>query len=94
MTEMSRKSTFLPAATWLLTGPQGYIGSVQGLREHGGVGAIQNLGIVPEARGRGLGTALLLQALHGFRQAGLKYGLLEVTARNATRMHINAAANL
>jgi GNAT superfamily N-acetyltransferase len=82
MSEMSRKPGFLPAATWLLAGPDGYLGSVQGLRNGGGVGAIQNLGIVPAARGRGLGTALLLQALHGFRRAGLERGLLEVTAQN------------
>jgi ribosomal protein S18 acetylase RimI-like enzyme len=82
MREMSRKPGFLPAATWLLAGPDGYIGSVQGLREARGVGAIQNLGVVPAARGRGLGTALLLQALNGFRRAGLRIGMLEVTARN------------
>jgi ribosomal protein S18 acetylase RimI-like enzyme len=57
-------------------------GSVQGLRERSGVGAIQNLGIVPAHRGRGLGAALLLQALHGFAQAGLARALLEVTAQN------------
>jgi len=82
MNELSRKPGFLPAATWLLTGPEGSIGSVQGLCGHGGVGAIQNLGVVPGARGRGLGTQLLLQALHGFRDAGLLRGMLEVTARN------------
>ena len=82
MSEMSRKPGFMPAATWLLAGPDGYVGSVQGLRNGGGVGAIQNLGIVPSARGRGLGTALLFQALHGFRCAGLEHGRLEVTAQN------------
>ena len=88
MSEMCRKSSFLPTATWLLAGPEGYLGSVQGLRERGGIGAIQNLGIVPEVRGRGLGTALLLQALHGFRQEGLRYGMLEVTARNEAAVRL------
>ena len=88
MTEMSRKPGFLPAATWLLTGPDGYLGSVQGLRDRVGVGAIQNLGIVPNARGRGLGAALLLQALRGFRHVGLKYGMLEVTARNEAAIRL------
>ena len=88
MTEMCRKSGFLPAATWLLRGPDGYIGSVQGLREPGGVGAIQNLGILPSLRGRGLGTALLLQALHGFRRANLGRALLEVTARNEAAIRL------
>jgi len=88
MTEMSRKSSFLPGATWLLVGPDGYLGSVQGLRESGGVGAIQNLGIVPGWRGRGFGTALLLQALNGFRLAGLRYGMLEVTACNESAIRL------
>src|SRR5260370_8790732 len=69
MTEMNRKPGFLPASTWLLSGPDGYIGSVQGLRECGGFGAIQNLGVVSRARGRGFGTALLLQSLHRLRTA-------------------------
>src|SRR5262249_9066660 len=57
-------------------------GSVQGLRERSGLGAIQNLGVTPAHRGRGLGSALLLQALHGFARAGLARALLEVTAQN------------
>jgi GNAT superfamily N-acetyltransferase len=88
MTEMSRKPGFLPAATWLLSGPDGYLGSVQGLRECGGVGAIQNLGVVAGVRGKGLGTALLLQSLHGFRAAGLPRGRLEVTAQNEAAIRL------
>src|SRR5207249_2150897 len=57
-------------------------GTVQGVCTAVGVGAIQNLGIVPEHRGRGLGTALLLRALHGFAEVGLKRAYLEVTASN------------
>lgn len=82
MIEMTRKRGFLPEATWLLVGPLGPCGTVEGLRERTGVGSIQNLGILPGWRGRGLGEALLLQALHGFRQAGLDRALLEVTAQN------------
>jgi len=52
------------------------------VRERSGLGAIQNLGITPPHRGRGLGRALLLQALHGFRRAGLGRAFLEVTAQN------------
>ena len=55
---------------------------MQGIRERGGLGSIQNLGIVPGWRGRGLGEALLLQALHGFRHTGLGRAQLEVTAQN------------
>jgi len=82
MTEIARKGVFVPAATWLLAGPDGPCGSVQGLSERNGTGAIQNLGITPGLRGQGLGAALLLQALHGFRWAGLNRAMLEVTAQN------------
>jgi ribosomal protein S18 acetylase RimI-like enzyme len=46
------------------------------------MGAIQNLGILPAHRGRGLGARLLLRALEGFRLAGLSRVHLEVTAEN------------
>jgi ribosomal protein S18 acetylase RimI-like enzyme len=82
MTEIVRRRGFVPEATWLLVGPQGPCATVQGLREGPGVGAIQNLGVLPAWRGRGLGQALLLLALHGFAQAGLGRGQLEVTAHN------------
>jgi ribosomal protein S18 acetylase RimI-like enzyme len=88
ISEISRKSGFVPEASWLLTGPGGPCGTVQGLRERGGIGAIQNIGITPAWRGQGLGTGLLLQALHGFRQAGLHRGLLEVTAQNDTAIRL------
>jgi ribosomal protein S18 acetylase RimI-like enzyme len=82
MSEISRKRGFLPGATWLLLGPAGPCGSVQGILERSGLGAIQNLGIVPDWRGRGLGRGLLLYALHGFWAAGLERAVLEVTAQN------------
>ncbi len=88
ITEICRKAAFVPEATWLLSGPGGPCGTVQGLRERNGVGAIQNIGIAPAWRGQGLGAALLLQALHGFRQAGLCRGLLEVTAQNDTAIRL------
>jgi GNAT superfamily N-acetyltransferase len=82
MLEISRKGGFLPGATWLVTGPAGPAGTVQGVCDRTGTGAIQNLGVLPAHRGRGLGEALLLQALHGFRRAGLRQAMLEVTAQN------------
>lgn len=92
MGEIRRKVGFLPQATWLLACPGGYCGTVQGVRERNGMGAIQNLGIVRAHRGRGLGRALLLQALAGFRQVGLTQAMLEVTARNegAVRLYQHA----
>ncbi len=88
MTEISHKSGFLPGATWLMTyEPAGrqepeYCGTVQGIRSEAGLGAVQNLGITPAHRDRGLGTDLLFQALDGFRRAGLSRVYLEVTAQN------------
>jgi ribosomal protein S18 acetylase RimI-like enzyme len=88
MTEIARKPGFLPEATWLLTyvptgrGRTECCGTVQGVRDRAGLGAIQNLGISPEHRGAGLGTTLLYHALQGFRHAGLSRVYLEVTAQN------------
>ena len=88
MNEIVRKPGFLPQATWLVV----YGGAsdefcepcatVQGLRDSPGLGGIQNLGVVPEHRHRGLGTWVLFGALRGFRQAGLTRAFLEVTADN------------
>jgi hypothetical protein len=82
MVEIRRKHGFRPEATWLIGCPGEYCGTVQGVRERNGLGAIQNLGITPGHRGRGLGTALLLQALQGFYRSGLGRAFLEVTAEN------------
>lgn len=86
MREISRREGFQPDATWLLEGrdPGGTVdhcGTVQGVRD-GQFGAIQNLGITPDHRGKGLGTSLLHHALTGFRSAGLRRAYLEVTAQN------------
>ncbi len=87
MREIVRKPGFLSQATWLLTycrgpKPSEFCGTVQGIRDASGLGAIQNLGIAPEHRNEGLGTILLFQALQGFRQAGVSRVYLEVTAQN------------
>jgi ribosomal protein S18 acetylase RimI-like enzyme len=61
---------------------------VQGIAERSFIGMIQNLGVTPAYRGQGFGLALLLQALHGFRRAGLSRGLLEVTTSNAAAIRL------
>lgn len=89
MHEIRQKEGFLPQATWLsLYHPPGGAlpepcGTIQGIRDQSGMGAIQNLGITPDHRSRGLGSALMARALAGFQQAGLKRAFLEVTAQNA-----------
>ena len=87
MQEISRKEGFLPGATWLAVYSNGVsqpepCGTIQGIRDRFGLGAVQNLGVTPPHRGRGMGGCLLLTALAGCRQAGLARVYLEVTADN------------
>jgi ribosomal protein S18 acetylase RimI-like enzyme len=88
MAEIARRRAFIPEATWLAIGPDGPCGSVQALRERGTLGAIQNVGILPPLRGRGLGRALLLQALRGMYDSGLGRVILEVTAQNEAAVRL------
>jgi len=94
MNEIRHKDGFLPAATWLLAHRESananpeFCGTIQGIRDAAGLGAIQNLGVTPERRSLGLGRALMLRALIGFQQAGLKQAFLEVTAQNAGAIHL------
>lgn len=82
MREIRRKPGFLPGATWLVRGPDGDCGTIQGVIDRGPIGSIQNVGVAPEYRGVGLGRALVRQALDGFYRAGLRRAFLEVTAEN------------
>ncbi len=87
MDEISRKKQFLPQATWLLSYSHAgaepeYCGTIQGLLDPAGFGAIQNIGITPLHRGNGLGTLLIWRSLLGFRHSGLPRVYLEVTAQN------------
>ena len=88
MTEIARRRAFIPEATWLVVGPEGACGTIQALRERGVLGAIQNVGVVPAWRGRGLGRSLLLQALAGMYQGGLGRAILEVTAQNEAALRL------
>jgi ribosomal protein S18 acetylase RimI-like enzyme len=87
MQEIRDKAGFLPAATWLVAheapgAGREHCGTIQGIRDYAGMGAIQNLGVTPEHRDHKLGTCLLLSALRGFSEAGLTRAFLEVTAQN------------
>lgn len=93
MREIRGKSGFLPAAAWLIargTSPESlqWCGTIQGVAERGGVGMIQNVGIVPGHRGLGLGRCLVERALAGFRMHGLGRASLEVTVDNARAMRL------
>jgi GNAT superfamily N-acetyltransferase len=88
MSEIAAKPGFLSEATWLLVhagdggGRPEFCGTVQGVCDEFGLGAIQNLGVAGEHRSQGLGAALLRRALAGFRRAGITRVYLEVTADN------------
>src|SRR5688572_12702406 len=82
MREIVSRPGFRPEATWLIALGETCVGTVQGISDRAGTGGIQNLGVVAGHRGRGLGKALLLKALHGFRNFGLAKATLEVTAQN------------
>jgi ribosomal protein S18 acetylase RimI-like enzyme len=86
--EITRRSNFVAEATWLLVyrepdqmQPE-FCGTIQGIRDSEGFGAVQNLGVTPAHRRQGLGTRLLYTALTGFARAGLRQAYLEVTAQN------------
>lgn len=88
MRQISRKGGFLERTTWLAAvgdfnaQSREYCGTIQGIRDHMGIGAIQNLGIVPAHRDRGLGACLMDRALDGFWDSGVRHVYLEVTAEN------------
>jgi GNAT superfamily N-acetyltransferase len=86
MQEICWKDGFLPEATWLAAstsnGRTEICGTIQGIRATHKYGAIQNVGITPAHRGRGVGSALIFAALAGFQQASLSRVYLEVTAQN------------
>jgi ribosomal protein S18 acetylase RimI-like enzyme len=86
MNEISMKDGFLPEATWLAAyvgdGEIEYCGTIQGIQATHKYGAIQNIGVTPRHRGRGIGSSLIFAALAGFQQVGLPRVYLEVTAQN------------
>ena len=94
MNEITCRDTFMGQATWLLKyAEDGRVdadicGTIQGIRDRSGVGAVQNLGVIPDHRGRGLGTSLLYQSLVGFQAVGLPRAFLEVTAQNVGALRL------
>lgn len=88
MQEISGRTNFVRQATWLI-GCQvpsekrfEYCATIQGLRDTRGHGSIQNVGVRPQHRNKGLGKALLFHALNGFQMIGMERAALEVTAQN------------
>ena len=80
--QLDRADFVRPEAAWLVHGPDGFCGCTQGIRGLRRKGMIQNLGVLADCRGRGIGRALLTASLVGFREAGVSAAQLEVCARN------------
>lgn len=93
MSEIVQRATFVAGATWLISchvapGQWEDCGTIQGLVQTGQWGAVQNVGVAPEHRGRGLGRALVLKSLAGFQSAGVPRIYLEVTACNLAAVQL------
>jgi ribosomal protein S18 acetylase RimI-like enzyme len=94
MGDIVRKPGFLPAASWLIVySPDGngrtdYCGTIQGIRDKTGIGAVQNIGITPEHRDQGLGTTMIIRSLEGFGSCGVRRVFLEVTAQNTAAIRL------
>ena len=93
MRDISRQDGFLPAATWLISHraadtSREDCGTIQAVRVTDRLASIQNVGITPEHRGRGLGRALVSQCLAGCKAAGLQRVTLEVTATNTAAVSL------
>ena len=88
MQEISERDGFVPEATWLaIYAPPGSplsepCGTIQAIRVHRTRANIQNIGVTPHHRGRGVGAALIVASLAGLQQVGVTRVGLEVTADN------------
>jgi len=93
MSEIESKEGFLPEATWLAeyvgasddslpSSKTEYCGTIQAVKIQRNKANIQNIGVSPFHRGRGIGTALILAALLGLHHIGITRVGLEVTAEN------------
>ncbi|GHT40141.1 N-acetyltransferase [Planctomycetales bacterium] len=86
-------NSFLSPATLLIAygDPDGlfeYVANIQGLKLSAEIGAVQNVGVLPEYRKRGIGQALVCGALIAFKKAGVQKVTLEATADNLSAMKL------
>lgn len=95
MAEIEAKEGFMPEGTWLaeyigLAESVGIgesartecCGTIQAVRTGVDKASIQNIGVSPFHRGRGIGTALILASILGQQHLGMRTVCLEVTAEN------------
>jgi ribosomal protein S18 acetylase RimI-like enzyme len=98
MQAIRNKAGFLPEATWLVARNRPRIsqlderiewcGTIQGVVDRSGLGSIQNIGVTPGHRSRGLGAALIHHALTGFARQGIRRATLEVTVENTPAVRL------
>ena len=94
MNDIVSRAGFLPGGTWLAAyqrevgGLLEPCGTIQVIVDSFGEGWIQNVGVVPEHRRRGVGSTLLRYCLTGCAQAGLTKVHLEVTAENLPALRL------
>ncbi len=93
MNEIAERSAFLPEATWLVeydtgSGRAEMCGMIQGMIASPRFGAIQNVGVTPYHRNRGVAQALVKAALNGFAGAVLPKAYLEVTMQNTAAVKL------
>ena len=94
MTEISAKRGFVPEATWLarfvgsVDCPCQPCGTIQAIRVGRSQANIQNLGVTPSHRGRGVGAGLIVRSLMGLQQVGVTRTQLEVTAKNSGALEL------
>jgi GNAT superfamily N-acetyltransferase len=94
MHEIRDRDGFVPEATWLAQ----YVGAgrhrvescgtIQAIRISRARANIQNIGVTPLHRGRGIGAALILTALAGLQHVGVTRVALEVTAVNDSAVRL------
>jgi GNAT superfamily N-acetyltransferase len=88
MSEIKAKEGFIPEATWLVEYVGAgihraeYCGTIQAVRLQKYKASVQNIGVLPEHRGRGIGTTMIQASILGLQQVGVTQVSLEVTAEN------------
>ena len=93
MRQIAARTEFVPEATWLIQhrdrpgGRPMSVATIQGILD-AGWGAIQNVGVLPAHRGRGLGRWLLQAAAEGFHRIGVDRVHLEVTTANESAIRL------
>jgi len=94
MREIRDRDGFVPEATWLAqyvgAGPRRVeaCGTIQAIRLGRARANIQNIGVTPHHRGRGVGAALISASLSGLQQVGVTRVALEVTADNDSAVRL------